>query len=225
MNEMQQLEFHLQEAVGLWYKIEAARSKDGRFGDWMCSFTGKRIYPLDPQYDDIDIVDIFHSLSSIARFNGHADWTYTVGEHSTMMFDHLMAELGLSQSDDARKWSEDHRRLLRTCLLHDASEAYLCDLVRPLKHSPLMSFYRALEEDWSRTISMKHDLIFPLPEVIKRHDNMALLAERRDIVSGASKAGWTGEGQEAYPTTIRRVLNGHGVTEARMHDRWTKCAP
>lgn len=46
MNEMQQLEFHLQEAVTLYYKIEEARSKDGRFGDWTPSFTGKRIYPL-----------------------------------------------------------------------------------------------------------------------------------------------------------------------------------
>jgi hypothetical protein len=223
MTEMQRVESLMQTAVDLYYKLQM--EKGGRVGYWMPSYSGKRIYPLDPRGDDIDIVDIFHALSSIARYNGHADWTWTVGDHSILMFDHLMAELGLSQSDDARTWSEEHRKLSRTCLLHDATEAYLCDIVRPLKHNPLMSFYRALEDDWSRMISMKYDLIYPLPGIIKKHDELALMTERRDIVSGASKAGWTGDDQEAYPTTIRRVLNGHGVTEGRMHDRWAKCAP
>ncbi len=223
MTEMQRVESLMQTAVDLYYKLQM--EKGGRVGYWMPSYSGKRIYALDPRKEDIDVEDIIHSLSSIARYNGHADWTWTVGEHSVLMFDHLMTELGLSQSDDSRKWSKDHRRLLRTCLLHDASEAYVCDLPRPLKHSPLLAFYRALDDSWGRMISEKYDLIFPLPYIVKKHDELALMTERRDIVSGATKAGWTGEGQEAYPTTIRRVINGHGLVAAMMHDRWNRCAP
>lgn len=85
-----------------------------RFGDWMQSNYGNKIYPLDPNPDEIHIEDITNCLSKICRYAGHTNEFYSVAEHSTIM---------------ARVFPE-HAKI---ALLHDAAEAYFGDLPRPIK--------------------------------------------------------------------------------------------
>jgi uncharacterized protein len=96
--------------------------------DWIRTFTGKRFYPLQPRIQDIDITDIAHALSLQCRFTGHCTRHYSVAEHSLLV---------------ASLVPEEHQL---QALLHDASEAYLTDVARPVKHSPEYTFYRKVEK-------------------------------------------------------------------------------
>ena len=84
------------------------------------TYTGKMFDPLAPEVERIDIVDIAHALSMLCRGNGHMKHFYSVGQHSV----NCMMEAR------ARKYS---KRVQLGCLLHDASEAYLSDVTRPVK--------------------------------------------------------------------------------------------
>lgn len=93
-----------------------------RKGDWVELHSGKRFYPLDPRPEDVVLSDIIHALSNICRFNGHTREFYSVAEHSMLL--HNAAAL-----------AEHPERVLVWGLLHDAAEAYIGDMVRPLKHN------------------------------------------------------------------------------------------
>jgi hypothetical protein len=92
------------------------------------TFTGKRVNPLDLRDEDICIEDIAHALAMCNRFAGHTKIPISVAQHSC-----FVAEL--CEGDYERQ-----------ALLHDASEAYLGDVTKWLKHSPSMAGYREAEE-------------------------------------------------------------------------------
>lgn len=99
--------------------------------DYIRTFTKIKFYPLDPVMDDIRIEDIAHALSLMTRANGHFAIFYSVGQHSIICF----------QEAEARGYG---RKVQLACLLHDASEAYLSDVTRPVKaHLPK---YQEIEE-------------------------------------------------------------------------------
>src|SRR5438552_3035736 len=99
--------------------------------DWIQTFTGKKFFPLEPNADDICIEDIAHSLSMQCRFNGHSKQFYSVAQHSVLI---------------ASWWFGDYPKLAKYALLHDASEAYLSDIPRPLKQLPEFEFYKKAEQ-------------------------------------------------------------------------------
>jgi len=154
-----------------------------RRGDWMQTHSGLRFYPLDPRPEDIRIEDIAHALSHICRFNGHCARFYSVAEHSIMVAREVYRALACHPRRDL---------LALTALLHDASEAYLCDVPRPLKRLNEMTAYRDAERQTEIVLAEKFGLIFPLPALIKHADERALMTERRDLVPNAHLAGWTG---------------------------------
>lgn len=80
---------------------------------WMQTYTGRQIDPADPT--DFDIRDIAHALSNLCRYGGHCLRFYSVAEHSVLM--------ARAADDPWKKWA----------LLHDATEAYLVDIPRPIK--------------------------------------------------------------------------------------------
>jgi hypothetical protein len=86
-----------------------------RRGDWMQTFTGRAFWPLDPRPDEVEIADIAHALAHQCRYAGHCRRFYWVAEHSVLL---------------ARAVAPEHRLW---ALLHDAAEAYLVDLPRPVK--------------------------------------------------------------------------------------------
>lgn len=82
--------------------------------------TKKLFDPLAARPEDIDIRDVAHSLSLLCRANGHFPHFYSVGQHC----------LCCMREAAARGYS---RRVQLGCLLHDAGEAYLSDVIRPIK--------------------------------------------------------------------------------------------
>lgn len=93
---------------------------------WILTHTGKKFFPLDPNPSAVDIEDIAHALSNICRFTGHSNHFYSVAEHSLFVADLLPRHLKLAG------------------LLHDASEAYICDVASPVK--PYLVNYAAAED-------------------------------------------------------------------------------
>ena len=97
---------------------------------WITTASGRMLDPFAPRREAIVIEDIAHALGAINRFNGHTSTPYSVAQHSVHVSFQMMAdgpEAGLIG------------------LLHDASEAYLCDVPRPLKHSSAFEEYRRVE--------------------------------------------------------------------------------
>lgn len=84
------------------------------------TYTGIMFDPLNPDPDLIKLGDISHALSLLCRANGHFRNFYSVAQHSV----NCMEEAKI------RGYS---RRVQLACLLHDASEAYLSDVTRPVK--------------------------------------------------------------------------------------------
>jgi hypothetical protein len=89
-----------------------------REGNFVETFTGGRFYPFDPSPDEVRLADIAGGLAHTCRFGGHCRRFYSVALHSL----HVSAEL-----------SEGGPRLQLYGLLHDAGEAYLGDVPRPIK--------------------------------------------------------------------------------------------
>jgi hypothetical protein len=95
------------------------------------TYTGEDFTPLAPDMNQIHIEDIAHALSMMCRANGHFVSFYSVAQHSINCA-YEAKERGLSA------------KIQIACLLHDASEAYLSDITRPVKkHLPN---YREIEK-------------------------------------------------------------------------------
>lgn len=153
-----------------------------RNGDWIQTYSGLKMYPLDPRPEEICVEDIAHALSNICRFTGHCKEFYSVAQHSICV--------SVYASSENAMWG----------LLHDASEAYLCDIARPVKRSTLMNGYRECESLLMKTIAEKFGLSWPIPEEIKKLDNRFLMTEARDF--GLLTGDWVKLG-EPMPITIR----------------------
>jgi hypothetical protein len=129
------------------------------------TFTGRLIDPCAPDPARIHIDDIAHALSLTCRFLGHSDCFYSVAQHSVLVS-------GLVPPPDAL-WG----------LLHDAAEAYLCDLPAPVKKAPGMWFYRKSEELLNRAIARHFGLLPEIPESVKLADRTVLATEFRDVTT------------------------------------------
>jgi hypothetical protein len=92
--------------------------------EYITTYTGEDFTPLSPDANQIHIADIAHALSLMCRANGHFVRFYSVAQHS------------INCANEA-KARELPARVIIACLLHDASEAYLSDVTRPVKsHLP-----------------------------------------------------------------------------------------
>lgn len=114
-----------------------------RMGDFIETYTGTAFYAFDPHPDEVHIDDIAHALSLICRFNGHTSHFYSVGQHSINCARELLV-----------RGAAPEFALLG--LLHDASEAYLCDIPRPLK--PYINGYAEAESQLMDAILKKYGL-------------------------------------------------------------------
>lgn len=132
-------------------------------GDWMQTFSGKQFYPLDPRPDEIDTADIAHALSLLCRYGGHVDRFYSVAEHCVLMSQAVPAQHALA------------------ALLHDATEAYIVDVPRPLKRQ-LEGYYEIEDNVWN-ALCLRFHLAGDLPAEVKDADNRILLTERNTLMS------------------------------------------
>ncbi len=98
---------------------------------YITTYTGKHFDPIEIDAELIDIRDIAHALSLLCRANGHLRHFYSVAQHC----------VNCCREAEARGYSE---KLQLACLLHDAAEAYLSDVTRPVK--ALLPEYQAVED-------------------------------------------------------------------------------
>lgn len=105
--------------------------------DYIITYTKKRFKPLEPIEEDIDIRDIAHALSMLCRANGHYDSFYSVGAHCLNCYEEACAR-------------RESPRVKMACLLHDAVEAYISDITRPVKQ--FLKEYQNIEENLSSKI-------------------------------------------------------------------------
>lgn len=125
------------------------------------TYAGLQIHLLDPRPEEICIEDIAHSLSLQCRFTGHTKYHYSVAQHC------YLASLIVSPA------------FALEALLHDATEAYLCDLSRPLKHfSQLGKEYLLVEDKLDRVIRAKFGLPLTMSPEVKRADTTMLYLEK-----------------------------------------------
>lgn len=171
-----------------------------RIGDWFTSVSGRKIYVADPRPEDIDINDIITGLSNICRFGGQIDRNYTVLEHSLLVAYGVADEL---MGNFSGGLGGDEIKVIRTALMHDSPEALIGDVVKPFKLMDTMSGYREIEDKWERVIAEKYDLFYPLPDIVKRHDNRALATEFRDLRPRIGDVNWKCKSELPYIRTIK----------------------
>jgi len=168
-----------------------------RVGAWSQTFTGRQFWPLDPRPSDLCIEDIAHALAYQCRFGGACRTHYSVAEHSVRVAWHVydMLASGGDLSVDPR--------VLLAALMHDAAEAYLVDLPRPLKVCEGMAVYRDAEHTLLRVIESWAGLEAGACDapVVKRADEVLLATERRDLMAPCEMP-WS-LAEEPLPKIIR----------------------
>lgn len=141
----------------------------------MCS--GKYFDYEDPYSSEFTISDIAHALSNVCRFAGHTPYHYSVAQHSVYVSQLVADEFKLA------------------ALLHDAAEAFIGDMVRPLKQ--IMPEFKEMEKKIEAAIFVRFGLkltnIFQIgqPNVvsayihpsIKAADNAMLRAEQIQLMA------------------------------------------
>lgn len=135
---------------------------------WILTNSGKHFDLLDPPPDMIEILDIAHGLANLCRFSGHSRYFYSVAQHSAIASQIVSPEFA---------WE---------ALLHDASEAYLGDVTRPLKQ--LLPDYRAIERKVEGAIRAKFNLPDTQSHQVTHADRVMLATERRDLMPADTTA-------------------------------------
>jgi uncharacterized protein len=138
-----------------------------REGDWMATRFGVKFYPLDPKSSEILPEDIAHALSNICRFGGHTKKFYSVAQHCVLVAQWITMNGG-SREESAGG------------LLHDASEAYLGDVISPLKS--FFPAYKVVEERAQEAIFKRFNLPVKMPAIVKKADQVILACEVRDLI-------------------------------------------
>lgn len=147
---------------------------------WQRMLSGRRLDLLEPSPLDIEIDDIAHGLSRVARWNGQTsgDWAFSVAEHSVLVADIL----ALLRPKAPRKW-------LLAALLHDASEYVVGDLISPFKAAVGFD-YKDFENRLMDAVHIRFGLIPPPGQearaAIKRSDTLAAYLEATQL-AGFSK--------------------------------------
>ena len=100
--------------------------------NFITTYSNIKFNPIEPEVKDISIKDIAHSLSLMTRANGHFKEFYSVAQHSIYCANEAIT----------RGYSS---KVALACLIHDASEAYLADITRPVKKN--LFKYLEIEEN------------------------------------------------------------------------------
>lgn len=144
---------------------------------WIQTYSGVQFWPLDPKAADVRLEDIAHALANTCRFTGHCRVFYSVAQHSVLVA------------------KEMHRQgfkgtAVRAALFHDAAEAYLPDIARPIKSA--WKEFGLIEATLLSTIYEALDIQGPSAgerAAIKDCDDALLATEARDLL-GPPPAEW-----------------------------------
>jgi len=146
---------------------------------------------FDIKPERIDIEDIAHALSLICRFNGHTPKHLSVAEHSVNVSLHVERELRLP------------------ALLHDAAEAYLSDVPRPIKQA--LPEINEIDRELTAAIFEKFGLAYPFDDLIHEIDRAMCLTEAR--ASGMNVDAW----EEEYQIEVVQDISFLTPKEAEVY--------
>ena len=131
----------------------------------MGTVSGRKFAPFDPHVDDIDIRDIARGLAMTCRYGGQVKRFYSVAEHCYHV-SYLVPE-----------------KYALHGLLHDSAEAYIGDMIRPIKHAPQMHEFRRaeglIEEAVAERFGLKWD--YDATVAVKEMDDRILINEIREL--------------------------------------------
>ncbi len=148
-------------------------------------WTGRTYLDLNqPDPSKIHLGDIAVALSRLHRFGGRTIRPYTVAEHSVWVMQKVRADLKRQwQKDDGAKplKTPDPFPAMRVALLHDAAEAYVGDMVRPLRQ--MLPDFHGIEKRVRDAIFQRFGVAHAdtYADLVQRADNVALATEVRDI--------------------------------------------
>lgn len=131
------------------------------------TYTGKFVNVFDPHPDMFCIEDIAHALSMMPRWGGHCAWFFSVAQHSS----------NCAFTLPAKHKCQSHQL---AALMHDASEAYLMDIPRPIKKK--LSNYAEIEDAVMKVISAKFGFEYPMHPVVKATDEHNLEQEWEHLI-------------------------------------------
>lgn len=130
-----------------------------RIGGWHLMWKRNKFWSLDPRPGDFDIEDIAHHLSMVTRYGGALDHHYSVAQHSWLV--------SYASAPGDQLWG----------LLHDASEAYIGDMVSPAKRG--MPEYKRIEKRIMEAMCEQFELSPEEPASVRRADREVYLAEEK----------------------------------------------
>lgn len=169
-----------------------------RKGDFIGVYGGKKFWPLDPRPEDVDMIGVAHALSQVCRFNGHTKFHWSIAQHSLLVEKILSEYMG----------QHDNYRIRLIGLLHDASEAYISDLLRPFKKDVVG--YKEIEEAVEDSILEYCGLTNITEkehEMVKQADNSALILEALTLMNPGedwSMMGFWNDKLEPYKQEIKK---------------------
>lgn len=157
--------------VGKWERDDRDRL---RRGSWMQTYSGGKVWPLDPRADEIVFDDVCVGLAREWRYGNHVVHDYHVSTHSvlvSMYCERLATERGWLPGEVHEVACEG--------LLHDSPEAYLGDVPRPIKKQRVMRGYSRIESRWWRAICERFGLTPSRrsTELVKEVDTRILIDE------------------------------------------------
>jgi hypothetical protein len=132
--------------------------------DSIRTYSGQYVNLINPDPDTILIEDIAHALSCVPRWAGHLPTVYSVAQHSVACYRLVEEEFKLE------------------ALLHDATEAYLGDVPKPLKNN--LPDYQAIEKNMYRVIAEKFGVPVEMSREVKIADVVMLEMEWNDLMLG-----------------------------------------
>jgi hypothetical protein len=170
-------------------------------GAWMLTHTGRQFWPLSPRAEDLDLVDIAHALSLQCRYNGHTSRFYSVAEHCVLV--------SQSVPEEFAAWG----------LLHDAAEAYIGDLIRPIKRS--MPSFCAADDQLTALIAERFGLDgTEIPAAVHHADARILLTERAELLNMSTGHRWDEYVEGLEPLDVEVVGVAPQVAEQAFLDRF-----
>jgi 5'-deoxynucleotidase YfbR-like HD superfamily hydrolase len=168
------------------HKHAEINTNGSRGGKYMHTSNGKKYWPMDPRPEEVHVEVVAHHLATRARYNGATQHPYfksrilySVAEHSVYVSWYVERVLGRPD-------------LALEALMHDGSEAFNGDLIRPLKYDPAFRKpFSIVEEKNERAGAERFGLVYPWPEAIKIADEAVTAAEVDQIIVRDPSEEWS----------------------------------